>query len=229
MVLAIPKFQTENEINKVLQKNTGNNSLSNFNALVDPLTNSHIILLYEEQIDLEKSLSTYINEGLRRNQVCVHASYQVFNQEYLQRFSSNIVNYEENIEKGNLLVIDLSGYYIEAMTGNLLPFDKLKDKLTIIGNNLKENRNNHIRMTADCATLLLKNRHFNECIRLEEWWHQKPFVGSYICPYPKSLFSQFPYNVYLSRIFHTHDIIVDTEGNLIPEFMNLTSHQLANT
>lgn len=126
------------------------------------------------------------------------------------------------------MVIDLSGYYIEAMTGNLPHFDKLKDKLTKIGNNFNEDRNNHIRSTAYYATLLPKNRHFNECIRLEEWWHQKPFVGTYICPFSKSLFSQFPYNLYLSRIFHTHDVIVDTDWNLMPEFMNLTSHQLAN-
>ena len=36
-------------------------------------------------------------------------------------------------------------------------------------------KDKHIRLTADCATLLLKNKHFEECINLRELVAQKTF------------------------------------------------------
>lgn len=100
------------------------------------------------------------------------------------------------------------------MIGNLNSFNKLKDE--IINNTKKDlnRKNKYICLTADCTTLLFKNQHFNECILLEEWWHQEPFPGSYICPYPKDLVSQFPYNTYFSRLFHQDDVIIRKNGRL---------------
>lgn len=192
--------------------------------LINPISNLHIILLYEHQSDLDDAIITYVNEGLRKGQICVHASVSLRNEDYLENFSSKITNYQENIEKGNLMIVDLAPFYINAMVGNLESFDRLKEQIINIANKDVDRVDKHVRLTADCATLLLKNKHFNECINLENWWHQKPFQGSYICPYPKSLLKEFPYEAYLSRLFQNHDVIIDSNGKLIPEYMSLRSN-----
>lgn len=97
-----------------------------------------MILLYENQSGLDNAIATYINEGLKREQLCVLASVNLNNKDYLQNFSSQITNYQENIEKGNLLIIDLALFYVQAMVGNLEPFDKLKQEATEHAN--KENK-----------------------------------------------------------------------------------------
>ena len=99
------------------------------NVLLNPSTNAHIILIYENQFDLDNAISTYINEGLKRGQICVHASVSLANEGYLENFSSQITNYQENLEKGNLVVVDLVPYYINAMVGNLESFNKLKEEI----------------------------------------------------------------------------------------------------
>ena len=159
----------------------------NYDALIAPCTNMHLILLYDKQDDLDKAISAYIIEGLKRGQICVHASVSLANEGYLENFSSQITNYQENLEKGNLTVVDLVPYYVNAMVGNLESFNLLKKEMICNANKDKNRKDKHIRLTADCATLLLKNKHFEECINLENWWHEKPFEGSYVCPYPKSL------------------------------------------
>ena len=76
------------------------------------------------------------------------------------------------------MIIDLTLYYVKAMIGNLSPFNKLQEKIINIANKDSNRKDKHVRLTADCATLLFKNQHFKECILLEEWWHQEPFQGS---------------------------------------------------
>jgi KaiC/GvpD/RAD55 family RecA-like ATPase len=204
---------------KTLVKNHTLINEMNYDALITPSNNMHLILLYAKQDDLDEAISAYINEGLKRGQTCVHASVSLANEGYLENFSSQITNYQENIEKGNLIVIDLVPYYVNAMVGNLESFNKLKEEMIFKANKDINRKDKHIRLTADCATLLLKNRHFEECINLENWWHEKPFNGSYLCPYPKSLLDQYPFNAFLSRLIHNHDVIVDSNGKLIHEYM----------
>jgi hypothetical protein len=182
--------------------------------LVNPPYNGHIVLLYESQPDLDNAIATYINEGLKRGQLCVHASVNLNNQDYIQNFSSQITNYQENMEKGSLMIIDLTLYYVQAMIGNLNAFNKLKEEIINIANKNNNRKDKHVRLTADCANLLFKNQHFSQCILLEEWWHQESFQGSYLCPYPKDLVSQFPYKAYISRLFHQDDVIICKNGRL---------------
>lgn len=210
---------------KLLMEHHGLVHADNYNELVNPSSNSHIILLYDDHSDLDNAIAEYINQGLRRGQLCVHASIHLGSMGYIQNFSSKIIDYDENLQKGNLLLVDLVEYYIGAITENLQLFNQLKDDLT---KKVKENpkRNDkHVRLTADCATFLLINRHFTESINLENWWHTKPFEGSYVCPYPKSLLSQAPYNYYLFNLFHSHDIIIDTNKNIPLDYIKNPTHQ----
>ena len=193
--------------------------------LVYPLENSHIVLLYDNQQDLNHAFATYINEGLRRGQLCVIASVHLHNTNYLNDISSKIINFEENIQKKNLILVDMINYYIESMIDNFQEFDKFKKELMEKVKEDKKRHDKHIRLISDCNEFLLKNKHFEECINLEKWWHQKPFEGSSLCPYSKSLFDRFPFNYYLFRLFHSEDIVIDTRGNFLLDYVKNSEHQ----
>ena len=188
------------------------------NALLNPLTNSNMILIYENDLDLDNAMAIYLNEGLRRGQFCVHASVSLANQGYLENFSSKIVNYHENIERGNLKLVDLATFYVNAMIGNLGSFDNLKKEIISIVKQDKNRIDKHIRITEDCATLLFKNKHLKECISVKEWCRGNPLGGSYLCPYPKSLLNRFPFNAHISRIIHDRDLIIDSHGKVISSY-----------
>jgi hypothetical protein len=210
---------------RLLMEHHGLIHSDNYDELINPSPNSHIILLYEDQTDLDIAIAEYLNIGLKKGQLCVHASIRLSNEGYLESFSSKIIDYKENVENGNLILVDLANYYIDAITENLQLFDKLKE--TISERVVKDSYRNdkHIRLTADCATFLLNNRHFEECINLENWWHTKPFEGSYVCPYPKSLLNKIPFNYYLFKLFHNHDIVIDTDRNIPLDYIKNPEHQ----
>lgn len=121
-------------------------------------------MIYEKELDLDNAIATYLNEGLRRGQVCVHASVSLANEGYLENFSSRIVNYQENLENRNLKLVYLASYYVNAMVSNLESFDKLKEEIISFIKRDKNRINKHVRVTEDCATLLLKNKHLEQCI-----------------------------------------------------------------
>jgi hypothetical protein len=186
------------------------------NLLLNPPANSHILLIYEDQLDLDNAIATYFNEGLKHNQLCVHSSVSLGNKDYLENFSLQITNYRENLEKGNLKMVDLVPHYVNAMVNNLKPFDDLREEIVSIASRDKNQFDNkYIRLTGDCAALLLKNKHFENCVSVEEWRYQNPLKGSYLCPYPRSLFEKFPFNAYVSRLVKYHDTIIDSNGKLI--------------
>ena len=193
--------------------------------LVYPLQNSHIILLYDNQQELNDAYITYINEGLARGQLCVFASVLLQNNDFLKDISSKIINFEVNVQNENLVLVDMANYYIQAMMDNLQEFDKLKNKLMEKVKNDKKRNDKHVRLICDCSDFLFKNKHFEECINLEKWLHQKPFEGSFLCPYSKSLFDQFPYYYYLFRVFHSDDIVIDSHGNFLLDYVKNSEHQ----
>ena len=69
---------------------------------------------------------------------------------------------------------------------------------------------------SDCAGFLFENKHFAQCESLESWWqHQKPFEGSCMCLYPKSLFEKYPFNLHKNyAILKQHDSVIDTAKNI---------------
>ena len=54
-----------------------------------------------------------------------------------------------------------------------------------------------------------KNRYFDQCGTVEEWWQEKPFEGFYLWPNPKQFFDVFPHEVHSNdAIIRIYDIIV---------------------
>lgn len=193
------------------------------NLLVNPSSNfQHILLLYENENDLMLSINTYLNEGLNRNELCIHATVNLMNENYIKNFASQIRDYQVNRKEGNLLMFNLQPYYKKAVAGNLTPFDKLAKMVSC---KLKKDSNDNTfkdtRITIDCANLLFRNGYFDQCTNLEDWLHQKPFTGSYLCVYPKSLFDTFPNDIFFSTLVQRHDVVVDTNGRKVTQHRNI--------
>jgi hypothetical protein len=192
-----------------------------YNIIVNPPIHEHIALLYDNEYERDTLAAAYINEGLKRGQLCAYASVVNLDSVTLNNtLGSKIVDFDENIRKGNLVLIKLSSHYVEALTGNLEPFNVMERDLT---EKAKIRKDKHVRIVADCAGFLFENKHFDECVELEEWWHHKPFEGSYLCPFPNSLCDKFPYNYHKYRVFGNHDIIIDEHGSLIGSYIPHTS------
>jgi len=189
-------------------------SISNrYNIIDDPPNNEHILLLYDNEDERDKLSAKYINEGLKRGQLCVYASVMNPDSRTLNdTLKSRILDFDNNMREGNLLLVKLSTHYVGALAGNLEPFNTMERELT---DRAKIRQDKHVRIVADCAGFLYENKHFDECVELEQWWHQKPFEGSYLCPFRNSLRDKFPYNYHIYRVFGNHDIIIDEHGSLI--------------
>jgi KaiC/GvpD/RAD55 family RecA-like ATPase len=88
------------------------------------------MLLCDNQDECDSAAIDSLNEGLRTGQLCIYAS--VFNgdKSHLSRISSKITNYQVNIEKGNLVIIDFLHFCESARASNLTPFEQLSKNRT---------------------------------------------------------------------------------------------------
>ena len=169
-------------------------------------------ITYETNIEIVRAVADYLNEGLRRGQLCVYATVRYRDDGHIEEFGSHITNFKENVENGNLLVVDLAPLYISALLGDLMPFE---DARKLFVERAKDRADKHVRFVGDGTGFLFKNRHFDECAMVEEWWQEKPFEGSYLCPYEKKVFDSFHHEMHSKRaVFHAHDIIIDASEYL---------------
>ena len=185
------------------------------NVLANPQDNNHILMVYDGDSDAHEAIASYINEGLKRNQLCVYASVHNREKSHVKKIASRIVDYEKNVQSGNLLVANLAPVYVAAVCDDLSPYKELAAQL---GEMTKNRKDKHVRLVADCATFMFKNKHFDACTLLEAWGQEKPIFGSYVCPYPKSLFDKYPFDYQKLRILANHDVAIDAAGHIITEY-----------
>lgn len=176
------------------------------------------LLLHTDKNDLNTYINRFLNEGLKRDQFCVHATVSLLDMNYIKNLVVRIENYQKYREKGNFMLLNLRPYYEKVVIGNTKYLDKLAYLiLDKISKSRKDESNTKVRMTLDCGSLLVKNGYFEQCIALERWLHQKPFSGCSLCLYPQSLFEKFPNDVCFFSLFHIHDMVVDTNGRRLNE------------
>lgn len=187
--------------------------------LANPKNHQHIALVYDGVDELNARIAEYLNEGLRRGQLCVYATIHFRDQGHIDKFAALIADYKENSDKGNLLVVDLAPFYISALLGDMKPFEDAKK---IFAEKAKDKEDKHVRFAGDATGFLFKNKHFDECAMIEQWWQRKPFEGSHVCPFPKSFLNSFPHEIYSKRsVFGAHDTLMDICGDyLIPDKVN---------
>lgn len=203
---------TDNEQFSSLHLSHGMKRTSNHNVLSDPPQHGHIALMCENDSQRNAAVAKFINEGLRRNELCVYASVHIHTAGHLEKFTKLIDNYEGNVMKGNLTIIDFAPFYVAAMSRNLEPFEQAGRQIKEL---VKERKIKNVRFVGDCADFLFKNKHFDECMRLEEWGQTEPFEGCYLCPYPKELIDKYPYDLHRFRVQANHDIVADENGTVI--------------
>ena len=95
-------------------------------------SNEHIMLLYNNENDRNNAAVNYINKGLKDGYHCIYASINAYDSESssnISNLSSSIDNYKENIESGELRIINFKPYYQSALHGDLALFKKLKTEM----------------------------------------------------------------------------------------------------
>ncbi len=172
--------------------------------IVRSLAAEHIILLYHHECDRDDAVIRYINEGLKRNQLCMFATVNI-DEKIIAKMMTEIIDYEENVKKGNLLMKALKPFNSAPVRFNLSQFEDIKRQL----DDMRIGRNDkRIRFVGDFLGFLFETKKFDECKFLEEWWQVKPFEGSYVCLYHDSILNEYPFSEHKDRIFHSHDKVI---------------------
>src|SRR5215212_9131894 len=96
----------------------------------------HAMLLYSnDDEDEDKAAAKYVNEGLRRGYLTVYVPINTHDTSDLSKIMSEIVDYKENVNRGNLLTLDIRSFHNFALAGNMAPFEDLK---TMVEEAIKE-------------------------------------------------------------------------------------------
>ena len=176
------------------------------------------MLLYNNQGECDSAAIYSLNEGLKAGQLCIYAS--VFNgdKSHLSRISSKITNYLENIEKGNLVIVDFLPFYESAKASNLAPFKQLKVRIEqLLRKRISEGEGDKVLIFAEAAGFLSEQCHFNESLDLESWWNDTYFDWlknkqlniTIICPHPATVLNKES-NLYAkSQIGNVHSLVVE--------------------
>ena len=104
-------------------------SMSSACHLTNIPSNEHIMLLYSllysSEDERNNTAVNYINNGLKSGHKCIYASINAYDSESssnISNLSSKIDNYKENIENGELQIVNFKPYYESALHGDLSPF-----------------------------------------------------------------------------------------------------------
>jgi CheY-like chemotaxis protein len=177
------------------------------------------MLLCNNQEEYNIAAIDCINEGLESGQLCIYAS--VFNSDksHLSKISSKITNYLENIEKGNLLIIDFLPFYESAKASNLRPFKQLKKQIEdLLHKRISDGKGSKVLIFAEAAGFLSEHCHFDKGIELEKWWNYAHFEWlkdklniTVLCPHSATILNEES-NLYAkSQIGKTHSLTLELQ------------------
>jgi hypothetical protein len=179
------------------------------------------MLLYSN--DEDKAAAKYVNEGLGRGYLTVYVPVDTDdNASHTSKMASEIVNYEDDVNHGNLLTLDIGSFYKFALAGNLQPFEELK---TMVEEAIKERiiskRNDEVILVMGVVGGLAENQKFDECLNVEKWWQkthsewlQKGQKVTIICPHPSPTLEKNQFIHYKQTISSLHDITLDRISGL---------------
>ena len=183
----------------------------------------HICMYCEKEsqssssIPITNSLLQYIDEGLQKDQLCVYLSMHNMEKDHPKTILSQIPHFNNSKEKNFMIIKNSDDYYINAACENLKPFEDLKKQIfeKAILDNKKE-----IRIICDIQNLLFNNKHFDQCVAVEEWWEKTieelnkihGLSVTLLCLYSSNNFQNFPFIYHKYRINNSHTTICDSEG-----------------
>jgi len=148
--------------------------MSSNSNLINVPSSEHVMFLYNNDDARNNVAVNYINEGLKNGFLCIYASVGAYDSESSSNISNltpNIENYKENIERGELRIVDFKPYYESALNLDFSPFKNLKKELEETLKHRKDiGKKDAILVFADVACFLSLNKLFDECEILEWWW-----------------------------------------------------------
>ncbi len=179
----------------------------------------HVMLLYNNQDECDSAAIDSLNEGLKAGQLCIYASVFNRNKSHLSGISSKITNYLENIEKGNLVIIDFLPFYESAKASNLAPFKQLKKRIEeLLHKRISEGKGDKVLLFAEAAGFLSEHCHFDKSIELESWWNYAHFEWlkdklniTVLCPHSATILNEES-NLYAkSQIGKAHSLTFELQ------------------
>jgi hypothetical protein len=196
----------------------------------------HVVLLYKDSSEREIATIDYLNVGLKEGQLSIYASVDACDQLHLAKISSKIVDFKENINKRNLLIVNLKPFYDSALKGDLTPFENLRkqilEELERRGNN-----NKSVIIVADCADNLFQNQYFDQSQLVESWWHhvytewirydnnqgQQEKHITVVCPHLDLILHKHPFDQHKCKILDNHSVTIDMAGHTIMKLSTLAN------
>ena len=175
--------------------------------------------------DEDNAAAKYVNEALKKGCLTV---YLPINGDYTnnashlpEMASSESIAYEENVNRGNLLTLDIRTFYNLALAGDLQPFEELK---VLLDEAIEErigskgsNDDDEVIVVAEVAAELIRNEKFNECIAVEKWWQttcsewlQKGLKVTVICPHLSPILDKSEFIHYKHELSSLHEIAVES-------------------
>lgn len=175
----------------------------------------HAMLLYSSEED--NATAKYVNEGLKRGYLTVYVPINTYGTSHLSKIVSEIINYKDNVNRGNLLTLDIRSFYNFVLAGNMQPFEELKILLEdAIKERIASEKNDEVIFVSGIAGTLATNQKFDESINAERWWQkthsewlQKGLKVSMICLHPSSILNKNQFMHYKQAISSLHDITLD--------------------
>jgi hypothetical protein len=179
----------------------------------------HAMLLFSNDDD---AYTKYVNEGLSRGCLTVYLPLYTHNNALAmpEPAARDLVDYEENVNRGNILTLDIRSFYNFALAGNMEPFEELKIMLEeAIKERITSKSNDEIVLVMGVVGGLAKNERFEESLNLERWWQkthsewlQKGLKVTIICPHPSPILDKNQFMNYKQTILSLHDIILDSRS-----------------
>ncbi len=162
----------------------------------------------------DKAAAKYVNEGLRRGYLTAYLPVNTYNISQQPEIVTDIINYKDNVNRGNLLTLDIMPFYNFALAGNMEPFEEFKIMLEeAIEERIASKRNDEIILVMGVVGGLAENQKFDECLNLERWWQkthsewlQKGLKVTLICPHPSPILDKDRFMHYKQTISSLHDI-----------------------
>jgi hypothetical protein len=169
--------------------------------------------------DEDRASKRYIDGALRRGQLIVYIPINTDNNttSHISEIESEIINYEENVNRGNLLTFDTRFFYNSVLAGNTEPFEELKMLLEeAIRERTASDKNDEVTFVSGIAGTLATNQKFDESINAEKWWQKthsewlhKGLKVTMICSHPSTVLDKNEFMHYKQAMSSLHDIILD--------------------
>lgn len=189
----------------------------------DPSTlpfNQHALHVYSSD-DPDKAPTKYLNEALNSRQLTVYVPVDADNAtdnntERVFKMASGITNYEDHVNHGNLLTLDIRSFYNSVLAGNVQPFEELKILLEeAIKERIASGKSDEVTFVSGIAGTLATNQKFDQCINSEMWWQmthsewlQKGLKVTLICSHPRKIFDENHFMHYRQAMSSLHNAIV---------------------